>query len=143
MSKRPIKIATAQSRISPDVCENTREVRRLIQQARSEGAAIAHFPEGPMAGCSRARIKSWVRYDWDTLVDELHSTADLARELGLWVVMGSSHRLMPPHRPHNEHCPRGAVAPHRARLSPAKAREGTIYRRCSVRDPRSDGKTSF
>ena len=34
-------------------------------------------------------------------MDELRSTADLARELGLWVVVGCSHRLTPPHRPHN------------------------------------------
>jgi predicted amidohydrolase len=34
-------------------------------------------------------------------VDELRSTAGLARELGLRAVVGSSHRLTPPHRPHN------------------------------------------
>jgi predicted amidohydrolase len=101
MSKRPITIATAQSLISPDVRENGREIRRLMQQARSEGAAIVHFPESATSGCSKAQIKSWDRFDWDALVDELHSAADLARELGLWVVLGSSHRLTPPHRPHN------------------------------------------
>ena len=31
--------------ISPDVRENGREIRRLMEQARSEGAAIVHFPE--------------------------------------------------------------------------------------------------
>jgi len=101
MSKRPITIATAQSLISPDVRENGQEIRRLMQEARSEGAAIVHFPESAMSGCSKAQIKSWDRFDWDALLDELHSTANLARELGLWVVLGSSHRLTPPHRPHN------------------------------------------
>ena len=37
-------------------------------------------------------MRSWTSCD---------ATADLARELGLWVVVGSSHRLTPPHRPHN------------------------------------------
>jgi predicted amidohydrolase len=101
MSKRPITIATAQSLISPDVRANGQEIRRLMQEARSEGAAIVHFPESAMSGCSKAQIKSWDRFNWDALLDELHSTADLARELGLWVVLGSSHRLTPPHRPHN------------------------------------------
>src|SRR5260370_1354259 len=101
MSKRPIKIATAQSRISPDVRENRREIQRLLRQAQSAGAAIVHFPEGAISGCSKAKIKGWDRFDWDTLEGELHSAADLARELGLWVVMGCSHRLTPPHRPHN------------------------------------------
>src|SRR5260370_41273033 len=99
MSKRiPIEIATAQSQISPDVRENGREIRRLMQQARSEGAAIVHFPEGAMSGCSKAQIKSWDQVDWDTLVNELHSAADLARALGLSGAVGSSHRLPPPHR---------------------------------------------
>src|SRR5262249_41613610 len=89
MSKRPIKIATAQSRISADVRENGREIRALMRQARSEGATIVHFPEGAMSGCSKAQIQGWDQFDWDTLVDELHSAADLARELGLWVVLGS------------------------------------------------------
>jgi hypothetical protein len=44
MSKRPITIATAQRLISQDVRENGREIRRLMRHARSEGAAIAHFP---------------------------------------------------------------------------------------------------
>jgi predicted amidohydrolase len=101
MSKRPIKIAVAQSRVSADVHENGREVRELMRQARSEGASIVHFPEGAMSGCSKAQIKAWCRFGWNALVEELHSTADLARELGLWVVVGCSHRLTPPHRPHN------------------------------------------
>ena len=101
MSKRSIKIATAQSRISSDVRENGREIRKLMQQARSEGAAIVHFPESAMSGCAKAQIKDWDQFDWDALADELQSAADLARELRLWVVMGSSHRLTPPHRPHN------------------------------------------
>ena len=101
MSKRPIKVATAQNRISPNVRDNGREVRRLMQEAWSAGASIIHFPEAAASGCSKAHIKDWSRFDWDLLVEELHSTADLARELELWVVVGSCHRLTPPHRPHN------------------------------------------
>src|SRR4051812_26462693 len=101
MSKRPIRIASAQSQVSPDVRENGREIRRLMEQARSEGAALVHFPEAAMSGCSKAQIKAWDHVDGDGLVSELRSTAALARELGLWVVVGSSPRLPPPHRPHN------------------------------------------
>jgi predicted amidohydrolase len=101
LSKRPIRIAVAQSRISADVRANGRQIRELMHQARVEGAAIAHFTEGAMSGCSKAQIKDWDRVDWDALVNELDSVADLARELGLWVVVGCSHRLTTPHRPHN------------------------------------------
>src|SRR4051794_36128955 len=98
MSKRPIRIASAQSQVSPDVRENGRAIRRLMEQARSEGAAIVHFPEAAVSGCSKAQIKDWDHVDWDGLVSEIRSTAALARELGLWVVLGCSHRLTPPHR---------------------------------------------
>jgi predicted amidohydrolase len=101
MNKRPIKIAVAQSQIAADVRENGREIRELMRRARSGGAALVQFPEGAMSGCSKAQIKGWDWVEWDALVDELQATADLARELGLWVVVGCSHRLTPPHWPHN------------------------------------------
>jgi predicted amidohydrolase len=101
MSKHPITIAVAQSRISADVRDNGREIRELMRRARAGGAAIVHFPEGAMSGCSKAQIKDWDGVDWNALVDELKAVADLARELGLWAVAGCSHRLTPPHRPHN------------------------------------------
>jgi predicted amidohydrolase len=101
VSRRPIRIATTQSRISADARENGREVRRLMHEARSAGADLVHFPEAAASGCSKAHVKDWGRFDWGVLVEELHATADLARGLGLWVVVGSAHRLTPPHRPHN------------------------------------------
>ena len=101
MNRRPIRIATAQGLINPDVRENGREVRRLMRSARSRGAEIVHFAEAAMSGCSKAQIKDWCHVDWDALSDELRTTADLARELDLWVVLGCAHRLTPPNRSHN------------------------------------------
>jgi len=101
MRKRPIKIATAQSHISVDVRENGREVRRLMRQAREGGATIAHFPEGALSGYTKSQIKNWDHVDWDAIAQELWLTTGLARELGLWVVVGCNHRLTAPHRPHN------------------------------------------
>ena len=101
MTKRPIKIATAQSFISQDVCKNGWEIRRLMKQARSAGATLVHFPEGAISGYTKSQIKSWDHFDWDVLVHELQAVVSLARELGLWVVVGCCHRLTSPHRPHN------------------------------------------
>ena len=36
--------------------------------------------------CSKAHVKDWDAFDWDTLSAELRTTAELARELDLWVV---------------------------------------------------------
>jgi predicted amidohydrolase len=101
MSKRPITIATAQSYISADVRENGQEIRRLMQQARAEGASIVHFPEGALSGYTKSQIKNWDQVDWDALLCEKRLVADSARQLGLWVVVGCNHCLTPQHRPHN------------------------------------------
>lgn len=86
-------------------------VRQLMHEAHGAGARLIHFPEG--ATCSpHKRILSadgpdtvgpadWDRFEWDVLRQELAATAELARALNLWTVLGSVHRLTPPHRPHN------------------------------------------
>jgi hypothetical protein len=89
------QIAVARSQISADVRANGREIRELLRRAQDEGAAIVHFPDGAMFGCSKAQIKAWDRGDRDALVEELRSTADLARNLEPWAVVGCSHRLPP------------------------------------------------
>jgi predicted amidohydrolase len=101
MEKRPIKIATAQSQISPDPRENGAEVRRLTREARLQGASLIHFAEGALSGNAKAQIKDWAAVDWEAVADELGQTAALAAELGIWVVVGCAHRLTGPHRPHN------------------------------------------
>ncbi|MEM9221118.1 MAG: carbon-nitrogen hydrolase family protein [Pseudomonadota bacterium] len=87
------------------------EVRRLMREAREASARIVHFPEG--ATCSpHKRIMSatgpgeigpsdWSRFPWDTLREELEAIARHARDLEIWTVLGSIHRLSEPHRPHN------------------------------------------
>lgn len=87
------------------------EMRGLMREAHRAGARLVHFPEG--ATCSpNKRIMSslgpreagpadWDRFEWAALREELIATSGLARELGLWTVFGSVHRLTRPNRPHN------------------------------------------
>lgn len=87
------------------------ELRRLMRDAHRAGARLVHFPEGAICAPAK-RIMSalgpaevgpadWGRVAWATLREELLLTCDLARELRLWTVFGSVHRLTPPNRPHN------------------------------------------
>lgn len=98
---RPIRLATAQSLITPDIRANAIEIRRLMELARAHGADVVHFPEGAMSGYTKSQIERWDDVDWDTLVNELEQTAKFAASLGIWTVIGSAHRLTAPHRPHN------------------------------------------
>jgi predicted amidohydrolase len=82
-----------------------------MRDASRAGARLVHFPEGATCsphkkimsadGPDTAGPADWSCFRWDVLGEELAATARLAGELRLWTVLGSVHRLTPPHRPHN------------------------------------------
>lgn len=96
-----IKIATAQSQIDKDVKSNGVEIRRLMEQAAHEEADLIHFPEGALSGYSKKEVKDWQAFDWENIKIQTQMIADLASDLGIWVVLGCAHQLSPPNRPHN------------------------------------------
>jgi predicted amidohydrolase len=101
MSTDSIKIAVAQSLITPDVCANGSHIRDLMTQAAAEGARLVQFTEGALSGYSKAQIRDWHEVDWDALRQELEQVAAHAERLGIWVALGCNHQLPPPNRPHN------------------------------------------
>jgi predicted amidohydrolase len=117
LATKRIRLAVAQTTVREDPRERTalhdggREIRQLLRRAREAGARLVHFPEGAICcpskwimstdGPERVGPADWNRFEWDVLRQELAAAANLARELELWVVLGSAHRLTPPHRPHN------------------------------------------
>jgi predicted amidohydrolase len=112
-----LRLAVAQTLVREDprsraeLHECGRDVRRLMREAQVAGARIVHFPEGATCspnkrvmscdGPDRVGPSDWSRFEWDVLHQELTEIAELARELKLWTVLGSVHRLTEPHRPHN------------------------------------------
>ncbi|CAN7433739.1 carbon-nitrogen hydrolase family protein [Rhizobium leguminosarum] len=114
---RRLRLAVAQTTYADDprdidkLRQSGQEVRLLMRQAREAGARLVHFPEGATSSPNK-RIMSeigpreigpsdWRRFEWAVLREELDATRKLARELGLWTVIGSVHPLTAPHRPHN------------------------------------------
>ena len=94
-------IAVAQTPITADPCQNGEAIRSQMRIAKEQGARLVQFPEGAASGYSKSEIKDWADVDWPLLRRELEATAQLARELGLWVVLGCAHALSPGARPHN------------------------------------------
>ncbi|GHJ40989.1 carbon-nitrogen hydrolase family protein [Streptomyces sp. TS71-3] len=100
-----IRIAAAQSPVTCDPVANGKAVRELMVAAHEAGARLVHFPEGAISGCpggpeEKRALAGWA-IDWEPVRDQLERTARLAGDLRLWIVVGSSHRLTPPNRPHN------------------------------------------
>ncbi|MFF4696393.1 carbon-nitrogen hydrolase family protein [Streptomyces chattanoogensis] len=100
-----IRIAVAQSPVTCDPLANGAAVRDLMVAARESGARLVHFPEGAVSGYpsgteAKRALSGW-SIDWSAVQNQLELTAKAAADLGLWVVVGSNHRLTPPNRPHN------------------------------------------
>lgn len=114
---RSVRLAVAQTPVREDprdadaLRESGRQVRALMRRARSLGARIVHFPEGAICfpnklimsadGPDTVGPADWDRYLWPVARAELTAIAESARELRLWTVIASVHRLSAPNRPHN------------------------------------------
>ena len=96
-----LRIAVTQSGISRDVTRNGEAVRSAMRLAARNDARLVQFPEGMLSGYPKEQVRDWAQVDWGQLEHELDLIRVLARELGIWVVLGSAHRLTAPNRPHN------------------------------------------
>ena len=54
-----------------------------------------------MSGYAGVEFDSFKGFDWPTLIQGTLEIQQLARELAVWVVVGSSHRLTGTEKPHN------------------------------------------
>ncbi|MFN3514034.1 MAG: carbon-nitrogen hydrolase family protein [Phenylobacterium sp.] len=99
-----LRIAVAQIPVTTDARANGREIRAAMRAAAGAGARLIQFPEGAASGypsgAAKAMLAGWA-VDWAALREELEEIAALAAELSLWTVVGSSHALTAPNRPHN------------------------------------------
>jgi deaminated glutathione amidase len=96
-----LKVATCQFGVGPDIAANAAEISRLLAKASQRGARVAHFPEGALSGYAGTDFATFDGFDWEALRQATDDIARLAAELGIWVVLGSAHRLTGAHKPHN------------------------------------------
>ena len=105
MAARPktarLRVATCQMAVTGSLEANARRIRALMRRAARAGARVAHFPEACLSGYPGTDLASLQGFDWEAHRAEMIGIQELAAELGIWVVVGSSHPLTPPHKPHN------------------------------------------
>jgi predicted amidohydrolase len=68
---------------------------------QGEGRGCRAFSGGVPVRIRGADIPSHEGFDWALLEGCARRVLDLARELGTWVVLGSTHQLTAPHKAHN------------------------------------------
>jgi len=110
MNSGKIKVATCQFAVSSSIRRNARQIRNFLQRAKKEKADIVHFSECALSGYAGTDFPTFDGYDWGLLKEETEKIMSLAAKLGLWVVLGSTHKLTPnknvrgqarPNKPHN------------------------------------------
>ena len=96
-----LAVATCYFPVDADIRRNHRYVLRQMRTAREGGADVAHFPEACLSGYAGVDFPSYRRFDWPLLEGCTRDILALARQLRLWVVVGSSHPLTGRHKPHD------------------------------------------
>lgn len=101
MSQLGLRVATCQFPVSADIGQNLRYITRQLYLARDRGARVAHFPEASLSGYAGVDFPSHNGFAWALLEESVRAVLELAGELGIWVLLGSAHRLSGDHKPHN------------------------------------------
>ncbi|MDD5457810.1 MAG: carbon-nitrogen hydrolase family protein [Phycisphaerae bacterium] len=98
---KKLKIATCQFAVSESVKRNSGCIQGYIKKAAKKGADIVHFSECALSGYVGTDFPNFQSYDWDLLRSETEKIMALAAQCKIWVVLGSTHKLTEPNKPHN------------------------------------------
>lgn len=98
---KSLRVATCQFSVEPDIAHNRKEVLRLMERAKADRADVAHFSECALSGYAGVEFPDIASLDWDALKSATRDIQQRARELKLWVLLGSTHQLSSGNRPHN------------------------------------------
>jgi predicted amidohydrolase len=72
-----------------------------MHQAKKRGAHVVHLCEGSLSGYAGTDFDSFHGFDWALLKSCSQQVMQLARQLRVWVLLGSSHPLSGRRKPHN------------------------------------------
>jgi len=92
-STETLRIATCQFPVGASAAENAKYIRDFMHEAAKEGAHLLHTSEASLSGYPGCDLPSFDNYDWGALRQETAGLRTLARELKMWLVLGSSHFL--------------------------------------------------
>ena len=92
MAQGKIRVATCQFDVSNSITENAQWITSFMHKAKEEDAEIIHFSECALSGYASVDIFSFDNYNWDALAGQTRRIQELAKELGLWVILGSSYK---------------------------------------------------
>lgn len=96
-----LRVASCQFPVSEDIAKNAAYIRRYMRRAADAGATLLHTSEAALSGYAGTDFASFDGYDWPRLRQETTRLRDLARDLRIWLVLGSAHYLDAKTKPTN------------------------------------------
>ncbi|MBI4563441.1 MAG: carbon-nitrogen hydrolase family protein [Planctomycetes bacterium] len=96
-----LAVAACQFPVTADIESNGQFILSQMEIAAKRGAEIVQFPECGLGGYAGHDFRSFQDYDWRRLKNCTWKIARRAADLGVWVILGSNHRLTGRHKPHN------------------------------------------
>lgn len=96
-----LRIAGCQFPVCEDISENSHWIKKQMRTAKINGAELIQFMECGLSGYGGSDWTDVSKLDWDLLRSETQSIMDLAKELKMWVLLGSTHQLSGDNKPHN------------------------------------------
>ncbi len=87
---KKLRVASCQFPVTHDIARNAQYVRRYMGKTHETGAHLLHTSEACLSGYGGADFDG---FDWERLRAETMRLRELASELDLWLVLGSSHYL--------------------------------------------------
>jgi predicted amidohydrolase len=96
-----LRVATCQFPVTANVVENAKYIRDFIHQAADAGAHLLHTSEASLSGYFGVDVPSFQDYDWNVLRRETTGLRSVAKDRGIWLVLGSAHFLDAETKPTN------------------------------------------
>ena len=96
-----IVVASCQFPISSNITENYNWIKSQLIESKLKKADIVHFPECALSGYPGVDLPSLDNFDWEKLHSATDSVLHLAKQLGIWVVLGSVHPADDEKKPFN------------------------------------------
>jgi len=96
-----LRVATCQFPVSGSAAENAKYIRDFMHAAAAQGAHLLHTSEASLSGYAGCDIPTFDNYDWAGLRNETSGLRRLAKDLKIWLVLGSAHFLNENTKPTN------------------------------------------
>jgi len=101
LSGQKLSIASCQFTVSDNIEENAGWIIKQMEEAHTQGATLAHFPECALSGYPGVDMHTMDNFQWKLLNVYTDSIAALAKQLDMWVLLGSIHELSDTLKPLN------------------------------------------